>query len=102
MLNHLLQLVEDVGFEEVLAPSLSIDVVLEGLQPSITNCFGLAASATVDLMKNGAVMSWMLLLLVRTFPSFDLLALTLIAADRCPFPRLISSRSRSSGVVPSR
>ena len=49
MLYHLLQLVEDVGFEEVLAPSLSIDVVLEGLQPSITNCFGLAASATVDL-----------------------------------------------------
>ena len=49
MLYHLLQLVEDVGFEEVLAPSLSIDVVLEGLQPSITNCFGLAANATVDL-----------------------------------------------------
>ena len=49
MLNHLLQLVEDVGFEEVLAPSLSINVVLEGLQPSITNCFGLAAGATVDL-----------------------------------------------------
>ena len=49
MLYHLLQLVEDVGFEEVLAPSLSIDVVFEGLQPSISNCFGLAASATVDL-----------------------------------------------------
>ena len=49
MLYHLLQLVEDVGFDEVRAPSLSIDVVFEGLQPSISNCFGLAASPTVDL-----------------------------------------------------
>ena len=38
-----------IGLEEIFTSSLSIDVVLEGLQPSITNCFGLAASATVDL-----------------------------------------------------
>ena len=49
MLHHLLQLVEDLGVEEIRQPSLGIDVVFGSLQPSISNCFGLAAGPVVDL-----------------------------------------------------